>query len=767
MRLATRRVTSLGVPGAVLRPALIAMSIVVFAAATFLTLHIQDLGERDMTVQQDLLATLVELRTQDALEWRAISARVAPADVRPALGESRDTASSLLAGAAPGDTELRELLAAYDTAVDRELDLLAAGRLDDAVDVDEEEVDPAFEAALDALGDRGDQAAAASATNRHRSDVLMVATVMCALGLTTLLQSRRRRAEVRRDAERRGEARYRALVDRSADLVLVVDPAGRATYLSPSAERAFGVQDLGGSADAPLSLLAITHEQDRGRLSAVLASPDAADRSVQARWRSDGRWRMYEISVQDLTDVPAVSGLVITAHDVTDRHALEREMEHRALHDALTGLPNRVLLADRFEQALHHAQRTGTGVGLLLIDLDRFKEINDTLGHHVGDALLERVGQRMVGALRAVDTVARLGGDEFAVLLPDVASVADALAVASTVQAALSETYPVLGVDLDVEASIGVVVSGEHGDDATTLMQRADVAMYVAKQKAVGSFAYDPAMDAHSPERFALLGDLRRAVTQDELFLEFQPQVSLSSGEVCGAEALVRWAHPTRGRVAPGDFIPLAENTGLIGPITGQVLDLALAQARRWIEDGTPLQVSVNLSARNLSDEHVERTVLDMLARHGVPAALLKLEVTESALMTDPVRARLVLQRLDSHGIQIAIDDFGAGYTSLTQLKDLPVTELKLDRSFVSSMCSQDSDAVIVRSLVKLSHSLGLTAVAEGVETAEVLDSLREAFCDVAQGFHVARPMSAAAFDAWRATRDTTVAVGTPAVAAG
>ncbi len=283
-------------------------------------------------------------------------------------------------------------------------------------------------------------------------------------------------------------------------------------------------------------------------------------------------------------------------------------------------------------------------------------------------------------------------------------------------------------------------------------MQRADIAMYVAKQRSLGVAVYDPDTDGHSPERLALLGDLRRALSNDELFLHYQPKISLSTGEVCGAEALLRWQHPSRGLVPPDAFIPLAENTGLIGPLTTQVLDLALAQARRWADADAPLQIAVNLSARNLLDDRLDTLVAQLLTRHGVAPALLKLEVTESAIMADPVRAKALLERLAALGVGLSIDDFGAGYTSLGQLKNLPVTELKVDRSFVMTMQTDTSNSMIVRSVVELGHNLGLTAVAEGVENTQILNQLAGYTCDVAQGYHLSRPLTADAFDTWRAS---------------
>jgi len=463
-----------------------------------------------------------------------------------------------------------------------------------------------------------------------------------------------------------------------------------------------------------------------------------------------------ETSTRRLTPLVFLTGLVLVAilASITRGHRRLLNVEraravHESLHDALTGLPNRTLLTDRCGQALRADARTGTSAGLLLIGLDRFKEINGTLGHRCGDELLTQVGLRLTEVLRGVDTVARLGGDEFAVLLPDAGTVDNVIAIAAKVRDALETPFHVEGIDLDIEAGVGVVLSGEHGDDVATLLQRADVAMHVAKAHGLGVFAYDPAVDGYSPAKLALLGDLRRALERDELVLYYQPQVDISTGDVVGAEALVRWQHPERGLVFPDEFIPLAEHTGLIGPLTRKVLDLALAQARSWSDAGRPLAVSVNLAARNLLDEALPSQVAELLAVHGVTAELLELEVTETAIMTDPVRARKLLEKLVTLGIRISIDDFGVGYTSLGQLRNLPISELKIDQSFVMTMVEDPNNALIVRSVVDLGHNLGFTLVAEGVENEQILASLADLGCDIAQGYHLARPITAPALDTW------------------
>ena len=422
---------------------------------------------------------------------------------------------------------------------------------------------------------------------------------------------------------------------------------------------------------------------------------------------------------------------------------------HDALHDALTGLPNRRLLADRFEQALRAGKRTSSTAAMLMIDLDRFKEVNDTLGHHVGDQLLAQIGPRLAGALRGVDTVARLGGDEFAVLLPMVDGLSGALDVASRLREALKEPFMVQDVELDIDASIGVVISGIHGDDSQTLLQRADIAMYVAKQQKLGVAVYDPTKDDHSPERLSMLGHLRRGIERGELFLHDQPKVDLKTRTLVGVEALVRWQHPDRGMIPPDDFIPLAERTGLIDELTMSVMNMALTQIKMWTDGGHHIPVAVNISARNLSDGAFAEKVKGLLVKHAIVPGLLELEVTESAVMLEPEKAASNLHQLHALGVRIAIDDFGAGYTSLAQLKNLPISVLKIDKSFIQAMHSSVDDAMIVKSIVELGHSLNMKIVAEGIETAHAAYTLAELHCDVGQGYHLCRPTLAEPLMQW------------------
>jgi diguanylate cyclase (GGDEF)-like protein len=415
---------------------------------------------------------------------------------------------------------------------------------------------------------------------------------------------------------------------------------------------------------------------------------------------------------------------------------LAAERERQALHDGLTDLPNRLLLQQRTTKVLAAAERTGSSTAVLLIDLDHFKEINDTLGHYVGDQLIREVGCRLRDSLREGDSVARLGGDEFAVLACDLDSREDAEEVARRVVASLALPFTIDGVRLDVQASVGIALAPEHGLDVTTLMQRADVALYAAKVHR-GCFAlYSPEGDRHSVEKLALLGELREGVAAGQLVVHYQPKCDAATGRLVGLEALVRWQHPTRGLVFPDEFIGIAENTGLIGSLTLEVLDQALATA-------------VNLSVRVLTDLELPRQVAGLLGHWGVPPELLTLEVTETSIMVDPTRTMTVLGLLRDLGVVLSIDDFGTGYSSLAYLKRLEANELKIDKSFVFAMTTNSNDAVIVRSTIELGHNLGLKLVAEGVEDAETWSMLKALGCDVIQGYHLSRPIPPELLDAW------------------
>ncbi len=449
-----------------------------------------------------------------------------------------------------------------------------------------------------------------------------------------------------------------------------------------------------------------------------------------------------------------VVAIVIRMAGATGAKKEEAEalLAHQARYDMLTGLPNRAFFYETTDQVLACAQ--GDSSAVLLFDLDRFKEINDTMGHRYGDQVLIEVGPRVRTALRAGDTLARLGGDEFCVLLPRIAGETEVVKVAERIIRVLEEPFEVEGNILGIEASCGISMAPTDGNTADFLLQRADVAMYVAKDSQASVVVYTDDLNVNTPARVAMLGELRNAVTRDEFVLHYQPKASLTTGRVLGAEALVRWQHPTRGLLYPDRFIPEAERTGLIEPMTEWVINEALRQCRRWMDAAGPddpdeLSIAVNLSTRSLLDASLIESVHDALVRSDVPAHLLDLEITETIIMTDPKRARRVLTDLAQMGVTISIDDFGTGYSSLAYLRDLPVHELKIDRAFVQDMANEGHDAVIVRSVVDLARNLGLQTVAEGVEDSATWRQLRDLGCDRAQGYYLARPMPADLFWGW------------------
>jgi diguanylate cyclase (GGDEF)-like protein len=418
---------------------------------------------------------------------------------------------------------------------------------------------------------------------------------------------------------------------------------------------------------------------------------------------------------------------------------------HQARHDQLTGLPNRY----SFHEHLHDVSVDGRASTVLLVDLDRFAEINDTLGHHVGDELLRIVGQRLAAALESIGVVARLGGDEFAVSLPDVDGDQQAEAAAQVVARVLAEPVAIDGLTLAAAGSIGVAVGRAGEVDADTLLRQADVAMYVAKARRDGPQLYEPGLDHYSPARLALVADLREAIASRALTVHYQPKVSMADGRLVGVEALARWDHPTLGAISPVEFIPLAEQTGLIGPLTDVVLEQSLAAVSAWRAAGLDISVAVNLSVQSLYDDDLPTKLAGLLAEHDLSPDALEIEITESTAMDRPAAAAQVLSRVAAIGVAIAIDDFGTGHSSMAYLRQLPVSSLKIDRSFVLDMDRADGDAAIVRAIVGLAHSLSLEVVAEGVETPAAWATLAALGCDVAQGFLVARPLPADAFERW------------------
>jgi diguanylate cyclase (GGDEF)-like protein len=555
--------------------------------------------------------------------------------------------------------------------------------------------------------------------------------------------------DVRAKHARAGQDLSGALVDVSrvgtpADRAFAARVLGMHSRYLEALDRMFAAVD---ARDADL-VLSIDNRQVDPRFAVIVDEVAKTARTHrQAAAESLRQLRGTEHSVLVATPVVFALGLLLLAfltwlltrvnHQLA-RHA--RESEHNAVHDALTGLPNRSAFADRTRRAIASARRDPASLSVLVIDVDRFREINETLGHTTGDRLLCEISDRLARTLGPADTLARLTGDEFALLLVSV-GIDEARATAGRVLTAIREPFAVGELSLTIDASIGIATYPTHGVDVETLLQRADVAMNMVKAGDRGVAVYDPVSDPYDPQRLLLFGELRRAIGEDELELHYQPKFTTADLRLAGVEALVRWRHPTRGLVPPGDFIALAEHTGLIRPLTLLVLRKAVRQGRLWRDQGLDVAVAVNLSLANLVDAELVDDVAAILAEERVAPSGLELEITESTIMTDPERAIATLDRLAAMGIGLSLDDYGTGHSSLAHLRRLPVHELKLDRSFIQHLTDEGDDLAIVRSTIDLGHNLGLRVVAEGVEDARSLALLVGLNCDLAQGFHLGRPV--------------------------
>ena len=555
-----------------------------------------------------------------------------------------------------------------------------------------------------------------------------------------------RSATARRQAEeglRYSEERYRLVLENAADAVFVIHPDGRLVYVNQQVTRmlGYGVDELLSMSVADVVPLEEI-ESTRSLLEQLKAQGQMrAEMSLKCR---DGSSVPVELNAVSLPD----GNLYGACRDITERRRYEVQLEYQATHDTLTGLANRNLLTDRIEQSIANASRTGHWVAAMLLDIDRFKLINDSLGHATGDALLQEVAKRLSGCVRSGDTVARLGGDEFMVVLSDMSTEDGAAALARKLLGAVAQPIRAGQHEIVITASLGVSLYPRDGELAPTLFKNADVAMYRAKELGRNSFQfYAPEMNARVLERLELENGLRRALELDELVLYYQPKVDLSRGHVVGAEALIRWKHPIAGMISPADFIPLAEETGLIVPIGEWVIEAACTQIKAWQDQGlSGITVSVNLSARQFQQENLVQIVAQGLRVSGVQAQYLELEVTESAIMKNPSKTITILQQLKKIGVHISLDDFGTGYSSLNYLKRFPIDSLKIDQSFVRDITSDPDDAAIARMIITLAHSLKKKVIAEGVESEAQLNFLQREHCDEMQGYFFSRPVPAEDF---------------------
>jgi len=465
--------------------------------------------------------------------------------------------------------------------------------------------------------------------------------------------------------------------------------------------------------------------------------------------RKDGTEFELDMQLIPVAEAGEITHWVAFLRDITENKSQVGRLRHQAMHDPLTGLPNRLFLLDQFEKAIDTARQRNSTVALLLMDLDRFKEVNDTFGHQFGDTLLKQISARLQNQIRVNDTVARLGGDEFAIIVP---APIDSEYVANTARrviSSLEQPFVVDGQVLEVGASIGIAAYPEHGADVRTLLRRADVAMYAAKQAQSGFSFHHEEYESRSPDELGLVVEMRQAIENDEFVLYYQPKLHLRTGLMTRAEVLIRWNHPHRGLLAPGAFIPAAERTGIIRNITDWVFDKALEQARAWHDSGAPVHLAVNVSAKSLQEQVLPAKVHGFLDKWKVDSRFLKIEITESSIMADPNHALEIMSTLQSLGIRLSIDDFGTGYSSLVHLRQLPVDEIKIDKSFVMGMTTVDDDAAIVRTVIDLAHNLRKQVCAEGVENQETWWRLADLGCDLVQGYFISKPIPADEFMQW------------------
>jgi diguanylate cyclase (GGDEF)-like protein/PAS domain S-box-containing protein len=589
----------------------------------------------------------------------------------------------------------------------------------------------------------------AEATRNSLLSSLLV--LLATIPLTVFVSNRVLARTYEREQRLRVEARFGSLVRNSSDLLLIVSPDHRIGYVSPSVERVLGFrqEQLHGRAVEDL-----IHPDDQLTAVALIRRvPGSAGPSTRVEWRirhRDGSWRDFELACTDLTGDPTVAGVVLNGRDISERKALEEQLTHQAFHDPLTGLANRALFKDRVDQALVRASRRGSSVAVIFLDLDDFKTVNDSLGHHAGDRLLADVAERLQGALRTSDTIARLGGDEFAVLLEE----ADDSEVQRTAERAVTELrapFAIEGQQVFVSASIGIALGSSGLNSAPDLLRGADMALYAAKSRGKGEVrVFDRTMHQDLVSRLELDAELRRAIDHDELVVHYQPIVALGDATVVGFEALVRWQHPVRGLILPGLFIQFADDSGMIDAIGRLVLDRACRQLRIWQEThpGRPLTMGVNLSARQLDSDSVVEMVRDAIDATGVAASSVIIEITEGTLMQDVEATLRRLVDLKKLGVRLAIDDFGTGYSSLSYLRRFPVDVLKIDRSFVEHVAARTDAMALTRAIVELARSLRIRAVAEGVETAAQAAELRSLGCDYGQGYLFGPPMAPAAAEA-------------------
>lgn len=653
--------------------------------------------------------------------------------------------------------DLRAFEKEYDeflAASTRQLALVHQGRLKEAADYDLKVTDALYAEAEAMLDRYSVEAGDAAIQWRTLASNVALASLTISVLFVTLIMARFYRtsvavttSETMRTAAESNERRFKALVSSNSDIIALVDPDGTIKLVSDACNEGWNgppEKFIGSQVQAWL------HESDVPSIVAQLkqAELSGAREMVNDLQVSIGEdlYRPFRVTMTNLTDNPDVGGILLTFHDLTDQKKFEKELTHQAFHDALTGLPNRALFLDRLEQRLHVAQREKLFVAVMFLDLDNFKNINDSLGHDAGDQLLIQVAERVRRILRPGDTFARLGGDEFTVLLEGVGSIDEATVTAQRMIEALEMPFSILDRQVFATASLGIAISTGRGEDANCLLRDADTAMYQAKNNGKSSYVvFDRSMNAAAIERLELEADLRMAIDKNEFVLHYQPIVDIVTSDLREVEALVRWQHPTRGLIPPLKFIPIAEETGLILALGNWVMEQACGQLAEW-KTSFPayenLVLSVNVSSLQFQQPGFVGRVAQILENAGLKGSSLKIEITESLMLTNLDASKRVMEDLRALGIAIAIDDFGTGYSSMSYLSRLPIDTLKIDRAFVEMVGKEGPSDGIVRAIISMARSLGMSVTSEGIETATQLEALEQFGCDLGQGFLFAKPMS-------------------------